>query len=171
MPTVTTRAIRLPVDETGVARIDTSFQTRLIYQVDRIDLGFRLREHELPVALRKRYDFSPAAGAIVAECDGEITGYAELSYSAWNRRATVEHLYVSATRRGQGTGSALLRRLGDQASALGARNLWLETQNVNLPAVHFYLGQGFRLCGLDETLYDPGVLPGESALYFALDIH
>jgi hypothetical protein len=44
---------------------------------------------------------------------------------------------------------------------------------VNYPAVHFYLRMGFQLCGLDETLYrpsDPGLLPGEVALYFARDL-
>jgi ribosomal protein S18 acetylase RimI-like enzyme len=35
--------------------------------------------------------------------------------------------------------------------------LWLETQNVNYPAVQFYRRMGFRLCGLDETLYRPGI--------------
>ena len=45
---------------------------------------------------------------------------------------------------------------------------WLETQNVNYPAAQFYRRLGFRLCGLDETLYRPGIpgmLPGEVALY------
>lgn len=68
-------------------------------------------------------------------------------------------------------GSALLRRLGEQARTVGARSLWLETQNVNLLAVRFYLSRGFRLCGLDETLYDPERLPGECALYFTLDLN
>jgi ribosomal protein S18 acetylase RimI-like enzyme len=48
-----------------------------------------------------------------------------------------------------------------------ARCLWLETQNVNGPAVAFYLRQGFRLCGFDDTLYDPAVHPDEVALYFS----
>ncbi|HEY1572515.1 MAG TPA: GNAT family N-acetyltransferase [Pseudonocardiaceae bacterium] len=168
---ITTRVIRLPSDESAVASIDASFQTRRIYRVERLDLGFRLREHELPDVLRKRYGVLPVTGGIVAECDGVITGYAELTYSRWNRRAVVEHLYVSATRRGQGVGSALMLRLVDQARAFGARSVWLETQNVNLPAVRFYLGRGFRLCGLDETLYDPVSLPGECALFLTLDIH
>jgi len=48
-----------------------------------------------------------------------------------------------------------------------------ETQNVNYPAVQFYLRMGFRLCGLDETLYRPGdphLMPDETALYFARDL-
>jgi ribosomal protein S18 acetylase RimI-like enzyme len=44
------------------------------------------------------------------------------------------------------------------------RCLWLETENVNYPAIGFYRRAGFRLCGLDDILYrpgDPGLLPGE----------
>jgi ribosomal protein S18 acetylase RimI-like enzyme len=54
-----------------------------------------------------------------------------------------------------------------------ARCLWLETQNINYPAVQFYRRMGFRLCGLDETLYRPGMpglLPAEVALYFSRDL-
>lgn len=53
------------------------------------------------------------------------------------------------------------------------RCLWLETQNINYAAIQFYRRMGFRLCGLDETLYRPGVpglLPGEVAVYFACDL-
>jgi ribosomal protein S18 acetylase RimI-like enzyme len=161
----------LPEDRAAVVGIDASYRTRRIYQVERLDLGFRLTERELPDVLHKRYEIVPVAGGTVAECDGVITGYGELTYSEWNRRAVVEHLYVSADARGQGVGSALLRALGEQARAVGARLLWLETQNVNLPAIGFYRSRGFRLCGLDETLYDPARLPGECALYFTLDAY
>ena len=69
---------------------------------------------------------------------------------------------------------ALVEALAGHArQATAARCLWLETQNVNYPAVQFYLKMGFRLCGLDETLYqpdDPQLLPGEMALYFARDL-
>jgi ribosomal protein S18 acetylase RimI-like enzyme len=47
-----------------------------------------------------------------------------------------------------------------------ARCLWLETQNVNGPAIALYLRQGFRLGGFDDTLYDPAVDPDEVALLF-----
>ena len=73
-----------------------------------------------------------------------------------------------------GCGRALIDALAERARREpSARCLWLETQNVNYPAVQFYLRMGFRLCGLDETLYRPGdpyILPGEVALYFARDL-
>ena len=45
-----------------------------------------------------------------------------------------------------------------------------ETQNVNHSAVQFYLAAGFRLCGLDDSFYDPVEHPGEVALFFARNL-
>lgn len=57
------------------------------------------------------------------------------------------------------------------ARAEGARCLWLETSNVNEPAIQFYRREGFVLCGLDQSLYDPtSDAGGETALYFARPI-
>jgi ribosomal protein S18 acetylase RimI-like enzyme len=108
---------------------------------------------------------------MVACAGEEVVGFAELLFDTWNSRARIEHLYISASHRGRGGGRALLRAISERAvSEPRIRCLWLETQNVNYPAVQFYLSAGFRLCGLDETLYDPGLLPGEVALYFARDV-
>jgi ribosomal protein S18 acetylase RimI-like enzyme len=167
----TTRAVVLPGDHDAVGRIDASFTTRRIYEVERSDLGFRLREQELTEELHKRYEVEPAPDGIVAELGGEVIGYGELSYSAWNRRGVVEHLYISAQHRGIGAGSALIDHMRDQARAMGARCLWLETQNVNMPAIGFYRSRGFRLSGLDESLYDPATVPpGEYAIFLSLDV-
>jgi ribosomal protein S18 acetylase RimI-like enzyme len=69
-----------------------------------------------------------------------------------------------------GIGTALLEALDRRARASGARCLWLETQNINYPAIQFYRRSGFRLCGLDDTLYDPErdptTGPDEVALFF-----
>jgi ribosomal protein S18 acetylase RimI-like enzyme len=69
-----------------------------------------------------------------------------------------------------GVGTALLAALDRRARAGGARCLWLETQNINYPAIQFYRRSGFRLCGLDDTLYDPELDPttgpDEVALFF-----
>jgi len=64
-------------------------------------------------------------------------------------------------------GRALLDALATHARAAKARCLFAETQNVNYPAVQFYLATGFYLAGLDESFYDPIETPGEFALFFA----
>jgi ribosomal protein S18 acetylase RimI-like enzyme len=73
-----------------------------------------------------------------------------------------------------GSRRRLLDALDERARTSGARRLWLETQNVNYPAIQFYYRSGFRLCGLDDTLYDPEsdptIGPDEVALFFTRPI-
>jgi ribosomal protein S18 acetylase RimI-like enzyme len=167
------RPARWPEDEGQIERIDTSFSTDRIYRVLRDACGFHLQEELVSPPISKTYG-SPrlrgGGGAFVAEIAEEIVGFARAEAEAWNRRARITHLYVSGPHRGRGVGTALLRAVTGQARLLDARCLWLETQNVNYPAIQFYRHHGFRLCGLDETLYDPNALPGEVALFFARDL-
>jgi ribosomal protein S18 acetylase RimI-like enzyme len=52
----------------------------------------------------------------------------------------------------------------------GAWCVWLETQADNSPAIAFYRRLGFRLCGLDECLYNPASpAAGDLAVFFALE--
>jgi ribosomal protein S18 acetylase RimI-like enzyme len=132
---------------------------------------------KLRLAVEKTYPLpllKPSDRLFVATVGDEIVGFAELELEAWNGRARIEHLYVSPPSRGRGVGRALLDALAERAGReKGFRCLWLETQNVNYPAIQFYRRSGFRLCGLDETLYQPddtALLPREVALFFARDL-
>jgi ribosomal protein S18 acetylase RimI-like enzyme len=167
------RAARWTEDAAAIAALDTSFTTDRVYRIVREPLGFTLAELMVDPPVTKHYpilDVDPAGTAFVAEVDGEIAGFAQVEPPAWNGCAVVSHLYVSSSRRGQGFGAALVDALAEHARAAGARCLWAETQNVNHPAVQFYLAAGFRLCGLDESFYDPAEHPGEGALFFAREL-
>ena len=171
MPTV--RAADQVEDRARIARIDTSFQTDRIYRVTAGPAGFRLDEEPAHPPRTKVYPVALedlGEGLVVAEDDGELVGFGEVVFEPWNRRATIAHLYVSPSSRGRGVGTALLEALDSRARASGARCLWLETQNINFPAIQFYRRSGFRLCGLDDTLYDPELDPttgsDEVALFF-----
>jgi ribosomal protein S18 acetylase RimI-like enzyme len=118
-------------------------------------------------ARTKLYDMTPREGGLVARRGGVTVGYAHVQYAAWNRRAEIGDFYVAAAARRSGIGAALMAAVVRRAQLTPARCLWLETQNVNGPAITFYLRHGFRLCGFDETLYDPAVHPGETALFFS----
>jgi ribosomal protein S18 acetylase RimI-like enzyme len=164
-------------DLDGIGGLDISYSTDRIYRVRREPMAFWLEQERADPPVEKTYPrphLELSDGLLVAYGRGEIAGYGELQFDAWNDRARIEHLYVSRRFRGRGVGRSLLDALADRASTMwAARCLWLETQNVNYPAVQFYLRMGFRLCGLDETLYrpsDPGLLPGEVALYFVRDL-
>ena len=62
----------------------------------------------------------------------------------------------------------LLEAVDAFARSVSARCVWLETQNVNYPAIQFYRRAGFAFCGFDTSLYDPNDLIMEDvALFFA----
>jgi ribosomal protein S18 acetylase RimI-like enzyme len=100
--------------------------------------------------------------------DNVVVGLVAVRYTPWNRRAEVEHLYVTRSARGRGVGRTLMQAACAEARRAGARYVFVETQTLNYPAIRFYERLGFTWCGLDVTLYDPvGVLAGETAVYFA----
>jgi ribosomal protein S18 acetylase RimI-like enzyme len=174
---ITVRPAETSADLAGIDAVDVSYSTDRIYRVQRNRLAFWLEEErfELPV---EKADLRPAltlSDGLFVACQGDaIVGYGELRPDLWYGRARIENIFVSRPSRGQGIGRRLIEALAEQATHQpAARCLWLETQNVNYPAVQFYLNMGFRLCGLDETLYrpeDPQLLPGEMALYFTRDL-
>ncbi|HEX3453565.1 MAG TPA: GNAT family N-acetyltransferase [Gaiellaceae bacterium] len=158
-------------DADGIRAIGTSFTTDRVYRFGRAKSGF---EFALPLVtcapLTKSYplpDADPGDGAFVAESDGAIVGFAQVEPPTWNGRAVVPALHVAPEHRGRGVGRALVDALVAHAREAQARCLFVETQNVNYPAVQFYLATGFYLCGLDKSFYDPTELPGEFALFFA----
>ena len=174
---VIVRAAETQHDLDGISKIDRTYSTDRIYRVRRSERGFWLDEEPVSPAVQKIYpDPSPELSdrLLVATAGAEIVGYGELRFNSWNDRAEIEGLTVSGKFRSQGAGRALVQALDERArQEPSARCLWLETQNINYPAVQFYRRLGFRLCGLDETLYRPGMpglVPGEVALYFSRDL-
>lgn len=70
--------------------------------------------------------------------------------------------------RGRGVGSALFRAAEGWAATRGCRQLKIETQNVNVPACRFYLGQGCRLGAINRFAYTD--LPEEVQLLWYKDL-
>jgi ribosomal protein S18 acetylase RimI-like enzyme len=171
---VVVRAAETQHDLDGISKIDRTYSTTRIYHVRRGELGFWLDQESVSPPVQKIYpDPSPELSdrLLVATAGPEIVGYGELRFNSWNDRAEIEGLTVSGDFRGQGIGRSLIQALDERArQQVSVRCLWLETQNINYPAIQFYRRLGFKLCGLDETLYRPGMpglLPGEVALYFS----
>ncbi|WP_207887466.1 GNAT family N-acetyltransferase [Pseudomonas sp. 30_B] len=158
---------------------DGSYSSDSILRIESAADGFILREERLPEAQIKRYPFADleddvAASdwtAVAIDEAGERLGFAIAHYEIWNRRAVLDDLFVLADARGRGVGKLLMDACLDWARGTEARHLWLETQNLNLPAVGFYRSRGFALSGLSTDLYDPAqVLPGEMALFFSYSL-
>lgn len=173
---VTVRPASWPDDLPAVSAMDTSFDTDRVYRVIRADLSFLLQEEPIAPPLRKRYAVQPQDAeergrcqcAWVAEVGGSVVGFAAAEAVAWNRRVVIHHLYVAPSSRGRGVGTRLLAAVEAYGRSTGARCLWLETQNVNYPAVRFYRRAGFRMCGLDESLYDPASPEGDEIALFLM---
>lgn len=176
---LTIRPARWPQDITLLSTLDTEMVTERIYRAVLDEWTFRLVEEVVNPPLRKRYPFQPADPlerqnwdyTAIAESEDELAGFAASQYEVWNRRVVLWHLYVMPAFRRQGVGTRLLSALDTFAQSVGARCLWLETQNVNYPAIQFYRRSGFQFCGFDASLYAPEDLECEEvALFFTRPI-
>jgi len=175
---LTLRSVRWPEDLPALTTFDTAFTTDRVYRVIQTEGSFVLKEESANPPLRKVYPLTNVAEElqkvdyrVVADLGGFIGGFAAAKYEAWNRRVVLWHLYVAPQHRGQGIGRTLLDAVMTFARSTAARCVWLETQNINYPAIQFYRRAGFRLCGLDASLYDPQGPSGEEiALFFVHDL-
>ena len=171
------REARLPDDAAAIAAIDTSFTTGVVFDVEASSNGFALVERRLAAPISKRFalddlrsDERPWSHGLVAESDGDCVAFAAAGFQAWNRRLVLWHLYVQPPLRGRGVGRALVERVAGLGREAGARHLWLETSNLNVPGVAAYRALGFSLTGIDTTLYDETSAEGEIALFFSRPI-
>jgi GNAT superfamily N-acetyltransferase len=171
------RRARWPDDAPALAALDRSFESDRVLRVTRGGLGFVLREetvsppyHRTEAALDVD-ELLTFPVVFVAERTSDVIGYGALRCDEWNRRGVVAGLYVDREHRGAGVGRALIDAIEDAARRAEMNRLWAETQDVNVPAVRFYIAVGFSLCGLDTTLYDPETPAGEeTALYLSRPI-
>jgi GNAT superfamily N-acetyltransferase len=151
-----------------------AFETPIIYDVVTSARSIELVERRLEKPLIKRYPIADAFApwstwdtAWVA-LDGErVVGFAAVEYEAWHVRLVLWHLYVQPQHRRGGVGRALLAKAEEHGRDVGARRVWVETSNVNVPGIAAYERLGYSLCGADVTLYDSLPYATESAVYLA----
>ena len=172
------RPLRWPDDRAALLALDTSFTTDRIFRLERTDNGVTLDEVAAEPPIYKSYSLAGATDVIaghdwvqVAEYDDGFAGVASMTIETWNRRAVLQHLYVTREARRIGVGRALVTAAMEAARDRNARCVWVETQTINYGAVRFYRSMGFAWCGFDTSLYDPrdaGV--DEVALFFSRDL-
>ncbi len=174
---LSTRALRLPEDEVGILKLDTSFETDRVYTVKFTENSVLLIESSLDYKKQYQLPLEELARltaqhfAVVAVIEESIVGLAAAEYLEWNRRVVIHHLYVSRAHRSAGIGKLLLEDVTIWSRSRAARCLWLETQNVNYPAIQFYKNCGFKICGLDTSLYNPAFVdPLEVGVFFSKSI-
>ncbi|MEV4948799.1 GNAT family N-acetyltransferase [Streptomyces sp. NPDC053755] len=174
--------VATPGDQSAVAALDDSFTTEHVYEVAAGDVGFGLRMVAVDPPLTKVFpedpeDGQPGDGAadeadeaheiVAVDADGTVRGCVAVAVERWNRRLVVRRITVDPAHRGCGIGGELMRRALAYGREQGARTAWLEVTSVNVPAVRAYRRMGFRLCGLDTTLYTGTASEGETALFMA----
>jgi ribosomal-protein-alanine N-acetyltransferase len=91
---------------------------------------------------------------LVAEAGDRVIGYAGMMFTGGSQ-ADVVTLAVHPDRWGQGTGTALLTALVDEADKRGYKEVLLEVRKDNPRARQLYLRHGFAEIGIRRGYYQP----------------
>ena len=180
-------------DAQALHELDYSFETDRIYTLrvrdqllsdvskanapDTPALAFELLETPVDRPLYKNYPqyestlekvemkLDRADGGYVALADGQVAGAVLLRVEEWRSVARIEDIIVGRQFRRYGIGSLLLNCAADWARKQGCWAIVLETQNVNYPAIQFYLRNGLEVWRLHQNFYPPGLVEHEVAIF------
>lgn len=172
------REMQREIDVNQLSDFDASFSTEHIYTAFVSEISVEIKQEKLAVPLSKSYSFefikkdiAQADFAVVAEIEKSIVGFATVIYREWNNQAVLTGLFVLPEAKGKGIGRALVEAAIDYAKAKSARCLFVETQNINFPAIRFYRKMKFEFCGFDTALYNPAdISSNEIAFYFCKNL-
>jgi len=118
----------------------------------------------LPTVADIETELRNAEGGYVALADNTIAGGILLHVEEWRSVARIEDIIVGHQYRRYGIGSLLLTCAADWARRRGCWAVVLETQNINYPAIQFYLRNGFDIWSIQRHFYPPGPAAHEVAL-------
>lgn len=192
-PHIEVRAVSVE-DAAALHRLDYSFETDRIYTLrvqgrleqddvqlsialDTPALSFELLETPVDPPLYKQYhEFAEtleeveaklchADGGYIAHADGRPAGVVLLNVEAQRSVARIVHIIVGRQFRRYGVGSLLLRCAADWARNNGCWAILLEIENVNYPAIQFYLRNGLEVWSINRYFYPPGPADHEVALF------
>ena len=189
---VEVRAVEMS-DAPGLHSLDYSFETDRVYtlyvhrnfeQGDGLTslagqpaFAFELRETTVDLPLYKdlrayqptlaavEARLASAQGGYVALADGQVAGVVLLNIEAWRGVTRIEDIIVGRLFRRYGIGTLLLNCAADWARNHGCHALLLETQNINYPAIRFYLRNGLEVWGISQHFYPPGPEEHEVAVF------
>jgi len=112
-------------------------------------------EYDFPDKLYQDHWERAYAWGIVEEKNGEkkLLACIETCPEEWSNRLIVTELWVHENYRRQGIGHRLMAIAKQQANLEHRRAIILESQSCNVPAISFYLKEGFELIGFDSCCY------------------
>jgi GNAT superfamily N-acetyltransferase len=192
LPEIEVRSVAI-TDAPALHKLDYSFETDLIYTLhvngglaqnddtmqtlDRPALAFELWETPVDPPLYKSYReyeqkleevenrLNSVEGGYVALAGGQIAGAVLLNVEQWRSVTRIEDIIVGRQFRRYGIGSLLLNCASDWARNRGCWAIVLETQNVNYPAIQFYLRNGLEVWSINQHFYPPGSVEHEVAIF------
>ena len=192
LPAIDVRSVNI-TDAPALHELDYSFETDRIYSLrvngklaqnndvalagDKPALAFELWETLVDPPLYKSFReyehkleevetrLHSVEGGYVALADGQIAGAILLNVEQWRSVAKVEDIIVGRQFRRYGIGSLLLNCASDWARNRGCWAIVLETQNVNYPAIQFYLRNGLEVWSVHKHFYPPGPVEHEVAIF------
>ncbi len=190
-PHIDVRAVQLS-DAPALHKLDYSFETDRIYTLHvqgRLTVGgaaasalsFELRETPIDPPLYKNFhEFASDLAAVEAMLSCTRGGYIALANGAaagvvlLNKEdravAHIENIIVDRHFRRDGIGSLLLSCASDWARKQGCWAIVLETQNVNYPAIQFYLRNGLEVWSINQNFYPPGPVEHEVAIFMGMKL-
>ena len=104
-------------------------------------------------------------GGYVALANEQLAGVILLNVEVWRSLTRIENIIVGRQFRRYGIGSLLLNCASDWARNHGCWAILLETQNVNYPAIQFYLRNGLEVWSINQHYYPPGPVEHEIAIF------
>jgi len=154
-------------DIPALIAIDHHYVTDFVWQMEvqseeagQIQVNFR--EARLPRSVRVEYprkqhaleqEWAERSGLLAALQQEDVVGYINLSLNVSPGIAWVTDLAVRRRSRRQGIGSALLLAGEEWAVQQGCRQMVIEMQPKNYPALKLAHKLGFEFCGYNDRYY------------------
>ena len=104
-------------------------------------------------------------GGYVAVANGQVAGGILLHVDEGRSVAHIQNLIVGRQYRRYGIGSLLLSCAADWARNNGCWAILLAIENVNYPAIPFYLRNGLEVWSINRHFYPPGPFEHEVAIF------
>ena len=138
-----------------IRKENSSFRVDLVKEKLEEPISHYPEESDFPDKLYQEHWEKAYAWGIVEETDGkqELVACIETCPEEWSNRLMVTELWVHERLRRKGIGHALMAIAKQQANLEHRRAVILETQSCNVPAIRFYLQEGFELIGFDSCCY------------------
>jgi GNAT superfamily N-acetyltransferase len=147
-------------------KLDHSLETQHIWQMTRHNegQGFQIsfQTLRLPRPVRVEYprsvdelrlDLADLERVLVAEAEGVILGYSNLTLARADRNAWVRNLVVHPSARRHRVGRALFERCKAWAQLHHADHIMLEATMRSYPALRFMSSLGLLFCGFNDRYY------------------